>query len=213
MPHTLPKGPQPPLASRSGRQTQRFSESGDRLVAGCIPIRLKPGTSAPEGIEVLLITSRSGKGFVFPKGGWEQDEVVEKAARRETVEEAGVRGDLELPAIGTFPFLSSKYSTVTCTAHMYALMVTEVLEDWPEKGARTRGWYTIEDAHRMLRHDWMRRCLETWVNTHGWSDVVPKIEGGKEGGKETPGDQFAAIRPTTVSEGSSIHTNGVKVKS
>jgi len=96
---------------------------------------------------------------------------------------------------------------------MYALMVTEVLEDWPEKGARTRGWYTIEDAHRMLRHDWMRRCLETWVNTHGWSDVVPKIEGGKEGGKETPGDQLAAIRPTTVSEGSSIHTNGVKVKS
>ena len=45
---------------------------------------------------MLLISSRGGKGLVFPKGGWEQDEDVQAAAARETVEEAGVRGELEV---------------------------------------------------------------------------------------------------------------------
>lgn len=31
-----------------------------------------------------------------PQGGWEADETVEAAALRETVEEAGVRGTLEV---------------------------------------------------------------------------------------------------------------------
>lgn len=48
---------------------------------------------------MLLITSRGGKGLVFPKGGWEQDEDVQAAAARETVEEAGVRGELEVRSL------------------------------------------------------------------------------------------------------------------
>ena len=32
------------------------------------------------------------------QGGWEADETVEAAAARETVEEAGVRGALEVPS-------------------------------------------------------------------------------------------------------------------
>ena len=40
----------------------------------------------------LLVTA-----IVFVlQGGWEQDEVIEKAAKRETVEEAGVRGELRV---------------------------------------------------------------------------------------------------------------------
>ena len=59
----------------------------------CIPVRISPDGSH---LQVLLITSRGGKGLVFPKGGWEQDEDVQAAAARETVEEAGVRGELEV---------------------------------------------------------------------------------------------------------------------
>ena len=33
---------------------------------------------------------------MFPQGGWETDETVEAAAKRETIEEAGVRGVLEV---------------------------------------------------------------------------------------------------------------------
>lgn len=35
-------------------------------------------------------------GYCSPQGGWEDDETVDAAARRETVEEAGVRGELEV---------------------------------------------------------------------------------------------------------------------
>ncbi|MCI12140.1 nudix hydrolase 4, partial [Trifolium medium] len=31
----------------------------------------------------------------FPKGGWETDETMEQAALRETIEEAGVVGNIE----------------------------------------------------------------------------------------------------------------------
>jgi len=53
-------------------------------------------SSTADNAQVLLITSRGGKGWVLPKGGWEDDERVEEAAQRETVEEAGVRGAIEV---------------------------------------------------------------------------------------------------------------------
>lgn len=57
---------------------------------------------------VLLITSRNGRGWVVPKGGWELDETLEAAAARETLEEAGVRGRLEDQPVGAFFFTSDK---------------------------------------------------------------------------------------------------------
>jgi len=71
---------------------------------------------------VLLVSSRGGAAaaaarapsfdgacppagaWVLPKGGWEDDEAVEAAARRETVEEAGVRGVVDGPPLGAFSF-------------------------------------------------------------------------------------------------------------
>lgn len=56
-----------PLYAREGREHQKYGDEGERLVAGCIPVRFKPGVAGPSGVEVLLITSRGGKGHVFPK--------------------------------------------------------------------------------------------------------------------------------------------------
>lgn len=72
-----------------------------RASCSSIPVRFKEGVPGPEGVEVLLISSRRGKGDVFPKGGWEVDEELREAALRETVEEAGVRGELEVGGITT----------------------------------------------------------------------------------------------------------------
>jgi 8-oxo-dGTP pyrophosphatase MutT (NUDIX family) len=89
----LPWGPPPPLLPRPRSDHQLWSaDDGARLLAGCIPYR-SGGGGAPE---VLLITSRRGKGWGIPKGGWEDDERVEAAAQRETIEEAGVRGVIEV---------------------------------------------------------------------------------------------------------------------
>lgn len=39
--------------------------------------------------------------YLYLKGGWEKDESIEEAALRETVEEAGVVGDVEVSLSNT----------------------------------------------------------------------------------------------------------------
>jgi diphosphoinositol-polyphosphate diphosphatase len=150
MPHTV--GGPLPTAARQGREQQKYTETGARCVAGSIPIRYSSSTehNTPSGAasaRVLMITSRNGKGYVFPKGGWEVDESVEVAAQRETVEEAGVRGELELPILGTFAFRSGKAERQNacalkgrCVAYMFAMRVSEELDVWPEAQQRHRVW-------------------------------------------------------------------------
>lgn len=111
-------------------------------------MRFKAGVEGPDGVEVLLISSNSGKRPVFPKGGWEQDEELQEAALRETLEEAGVRGTLEEPLVGKFPFLSAKAPAQRtqmthggrCMAYLFVMHVSEVLEVWPEAKQRKREW-------------------------------------------------------------------------
>lgn len=87
------------LESRSGKIKQRWAidpRDGQyvRLVTGCVPI-LRDG-------RILLIgSSSSGKGWLVPKGGWEDDEELEEGAIRESFEEAGVLGILG-PMLDTF---------------------------------------------------------------------------------------------------------------
>jgi len=170
MPHTV--GGPLPVVARQGRERQKYGEDGARLVAGCIPVRYLPDVPGLEGVRVLMVSSRGGKGCVFPKGGWEQDESVEAAARRETVEEAGVRGDLEIPMIGTFAFRSGKSAPNSgkgrCIAYMFALSVSEELVTWPEVQQRQRAWCTIEEAYSKARYDWMRDALREWIKSKGW---------------------------------------------
>ncbi|EFJ25227.1 hypothetical protein SELMODRAFT_99897 [Selaginella moellendorffii] len=147
-------------------QRQRF-EQGYRLVAGCIPYRLKKGGSTPhavvDNVRILMISSLNGHGLVFPKGGWEFDETVEDAACREAAEEAGVRGQIK-EELGHWIFASKRHDMVctkgNCKAYMFALEVTQELETWPEQEARRRQWFTIATAIEKVRHAWMREALE-----------------------------------------------------
>ena len=169
-----------PLAARQGREKQRYTDDGARCVAGCIPVRHAADPNDLSTTQVLVITSRNlnansnanaaPKGrFVFPKGGWEEDESVQVAAQRETVEEAGVRGTLQLPMLGTFEFKSGKVSKGRCLAHVFVLLVSEELADWPEAGQRERIWVSLEEAYAKARYDWMREALRVWMLRKGWS--------------------------------------------
>ncbi|XP_073271807.1 nudix hydrolase 21, chloroplastic-like isoform X1 [Primulina huaijiensis] len=153
------------LVSRTGRNKQRYNFHGHRQVVGCIPYRYKGinGKSQvdEEDIEVLVITSqRKGKGMLFPKGGWETDELIESAALRETVEEAGVVGDVEC-TLGKWN-IKNKNNSSEC--HMFPLLVKEQLEFWPEKDARQRSWISVREARKVCQYWWMTEALEILVN-------------------------------------------------
>ncbi|CAL9748463.1 unnamed protein product [Musa acuminata subsp. burmannicoides] len=139
------------LVSRHGRRLQRYS-SGRRLVVGCIPYKFKE-VDEP-AIEVLVVSSQKGPELMFPKGGWELDESMPEAASREAFEEAGVRGNLE----GTLGKWTSKGDDKI--HFMYALRVTEVLQQWPEMDARERKWVTVEEAREVCKHSWMREAVD-----------------------------------------------------
>ncbi|CAA2991326.1 nudix hydrolase 16, mitochondrial [Olea europaea subsp. europaea] len=154
------------LVARTGRHQQRY-DSGFRLVAGCIPYRYRNSDARSEDsekiLEVLMINSPSGPGLLFPKGGWENDETDQQAAIREAIEEAGVRGKI-MKFLGYYQFKSKTHQDECspeglCKAAVFAMLVEEELESWPEQNTRSRKWLTVSEAADSCRHPWMRDAL------------------------------------------------------
>ncbi|KAL6001358.1 hypothetical protein ACLOJK_007092 [Asimina triloba] len=148
--------------SRTGREMQRYTGDGRRLVVGCIPYRLVEDKlsedSIDEAMEVLVITSQKGHGTLFPKGGWENDEEMEEAASREAWEEAGVCGDVQ-DILGRWSFMSKRYGTYY-EGYVFPLRVTELLDRWPEENVRGRRWVTVAEARECCQQWWMIEALE-----------------------------------------------------
>ncbi|XWS50861.1 hypothetical protein CRYUN_Cryun12cG0125900 [Craigia yunnanensis] len=164
--------------SRTGRLLQRYDNRGFRLVVGYIPYRYRKtegATSNDEVIEVLVISAQNGQGMLFPKGGWEKDESMEAAAMRETLEEAGVLGNIECK-LGKWSY-KSKRQSIFHEGHMFPLLVEQELDRWPEKNIRKRKWVTIAKAKEECPHLWMREALEELVRRH--MQLRPKEEVNK----------------------------------
>ncbi|XP_074383298.1 nudix hydrolase 18, mitochondrial-like [Apium graveolens] len=157
------------LVSRTGRHLQKYNK-GRRLVVGCIPYRYKNGKDGSMLIEddddeweVLVVSSQKSPKMMFPKGGWELDESVEEAASRESLEEAGVLGNVQ-NKLGTWCY-KSKSSEIYHEGYMFPLLVTEQLELWPEKNLRQRVWMSVDEAKEACEHCWwMKEALEILVD-------------------------------------------------
>lgn len=156
------------MASRTGRQYQRYIQ-GCRQVVGCIPYRIRTPNKLSsinevpnEDVEVLLISSQKSPRLMFPKGGWETDESMKDAARRETIEEAGVDGIVG-SKLGKWSFMSKSQGTCH-DGHMFALLVTRQLDDWPEQNVRQRVWMSINEAKEVCVHWWMKEALDKFVS-------------------------------------------------
>jgi len=96
-----------------------------------------------DDLQILLISSRSGRRWVIPKGLIDPGETAHEAAARETREEAGVRGRLSDAPIGRYHY--EKWGGV-CIVDVFGLAVEDVLDDWPESESRRRIWLNTEQA-------------------------------------------------------------------
>ncbi|KAK3344101.1 NUDIX hydrolase domain-like protein [Lasiosphaeria hispida] len=138
-----------PMTSRQGRENQRYSSAGERLVAGIVPL-------SEDKTLVLLIQSTRRKGWVLPKGGWEKDEECTEAAAREAWEEAGisVHIDFDLGEIEDSrpPKPSSKEPKERSLYRFYEATVLSQEEDWPEREKRERGWFSFATAYDHLKN-------------------------------------------------------------
>ncbi|WP_428485920.1 NUDIX hydrolase [Rhodopila sp.] len=108
---------------------------------------------APDGLRVLLLTSRETKRWVIPKGWPIRGLKPREVAAREAFEEAGLVGTI----VGKRPVGSYHYSkqliarpAVLCRVRVFLLSVDHQLEDWPEKAQREWCWVDPGRAAQMV---------------------------------------------------------------
>lgn len=93
-------------------------------------------------IEILLVTSSSGKEWVFPKGGVELNLSARASAAKEVYEEAGVEGNIGMK-LGDYRYIKNgQIQEVT----MFAMQYTGEAADWPEENKRDRKWFSPKKA-------------------------------------------------------------------
>lgn len=133
--------------ARTGRHSQRYEIREGvkyRLVVGAVPY--KPSTSGLP--QILLVNSRKYPDeWLFPKGGWEDDETDEECALREAWEESGCVGELRDRLIYEEVISGGKENQL----HSYYLLEVSTLENqWPEKKDRGRQWFNPFEAKELF---------------------------------------------------------------
>jgi diphosphoinositol-polyphosphate diphosphatase len=132
-----------------------YNAKGERLVAGVVPL-------TEDKAYVMLIQSTRRKGWVLPKGGWENDEECHEAAAREAWEEAGIFVHIDYD-LGEIQEISPRKKSsgkakdgkdkekARSLYRFYEVTVTSEEQEWPEREKRERKWFTFEEARELLK--------------------------------------------------------------
>jgi len=115
--------------------------------SGVIPYR----EDAEGQIEVLLVSRSCGVGWTVPKGGIEPDLSSPRSAAKEAMEEAGVLGMVLGEPVDSFEYEKREQ---TRRVTLYPMVVTCMLDIWPEMSYRQRQWVPIHEARWLVhRHE------------------------------------------------------------
>jgi 8-oxo-dGTP pyrophosphatase MutT (NUDIX family) len=119
------------------------------LQVGALPWRRR----ANGEIEVLLVTTRGTGQWMVPKGWPMPGKSWAEAAAQEAWEEAGVKGRAAVEEIGRFRHNKSGLlrKPLPCTVAVFPLEVEQELERWPERGQRSRNWFPLAEARKVVR--------------------------------------------------------------
>jgi 8-oxo-dGTP pyrophosphatase MutT (NUDIX family) len=102
-------------------------------------------------VRIMLVTSRSSRRWVVPKGNL-NSAAPHLAAASEAEEEAGVRG-LACPVpLGSYRYRKrlDTGASLMVDVDVYPLAVTSELERWQEQDQRERRWFSLADAARAV---------------------------------------------------------------
>ena len=142
-----------------------------RLQYGALPYRItEAGT-----LEVLLITSRTRRRWIIPKGWPMKGRKPSKSAEREAFEEAGVRGRVSAKPIGRFVYdkISDEDGrTVPCEVVVFGLKVKRQLKTWPEAEERELRWLLPADAEALTDEEGLRPLIVALANKKSLSRYV-----------------------------------------
>ncbi|MBZ9700057.1 MULTISPECIES: NUDIX hydrolase [unclassified Mesorhizobium] len=130
------------------KKAVRKAKKGETIrQVAAIPFRLDQRGD----IEVMLVTSRTTRRFIVPKGWPMKGKSGRKAATIEAQEEAGVLGKTLKQPAGTYSYwkrLANRFVRVDVI--VYLLEVTQELADWQEAKRRQRAWLAPADAAMLI---------------------------------------------------------------
>src|SRR5437016_5559110 len=106
--------------------------------------------------KVCLVTSRSGKRWVVPKGIIDPGTTAGEIAVQEAWEEAGLVGVLRPEPVGSY--LYEKYGR-THHVTVFRMTVIQVADDWPERGLRERCWLGAAEALDRIEEPGLRELI------------------------------------------------------
>jgi 8-oxo-dGTP pyrophosphatase MutT (NUDIX family) len=150
------------LADKTAKRTgfTALTASSDHvLLSAALPYKIEDGQ-----VYVLLVTSRENGRWITPRGGRKKNETLGEAAKREALEEAGIRGKIiskegKDGVIGSYHSFKTldDHKVVPSEIHVFLLRKTSEAENYPEKGERVLQWATIDRAIELIQDD----ALET----------------------------------------------------
>lgn len=120
-------------------------------------------------VALLFVTSQTRGRWILPKGRIKPNETHVEACLREGFEEAGVRGivlaDFPMTVVVTKQTASGK---VALPVTYYPMLVTEQVDEWPEKDRRQRHWALLEDAPRVAYREDLLPLIKQFDDLRPW---------------------------------------------
>jgi 8-oxo-dGTP pyrophosphatase MutT (NUDIX family) len=123
-----------------------------------------PFKSAPEGLRVLLLTSRETRRWIIPKGWPIRGLRPREVATREAFEEAGLVGTI----VGKHPIGAYHYSKrleeqreLLCRVKVFLLSVGHQVDEWPERTQREYRWVDTLTAAQMVEEGGLAEILRS----------------------------------------------------
>lgn len=113
-------------------------------------------------IEILLVTSSTGKRWVIPKGHIEPDLSAVESAAVEAYEEAGIEGSPNRESLGYYEYRKwgGRYRV-----EVFLMEVDRQHADWPEAHRRKRRWFSAAKAAQQVDEDGLRQMIRQTVES------------------------------------------------
>ena len=103
-----------------------------------------------------MVSSRSGKRWVVPKGCLEPGKTAAEIALQEAWEEGGLVGLLQPEPIGTYLYEKAGF---TCHVTVFLMSVTDTADQWPEHDFRERCWLSLAQTLRRIDDAGLRELI------------------------------------------------------
>jgi 8-oxo-dGTP pyrophosphatase MutT (NUDIX family) len=123
-----------------------------------------PFQIAPDGLRVLLLTSRETRRWVIPKGWPIRDLKPREVAAREAFEEAGLVGRIAgNRSIGSYHYSKriKEHRDMLCRVKVFLLSVDHQVDEWPERKQREWCWVDPIKAAQMVEEGGLAEIIRS----------------------------------------------------